>query len=134
VRVVRHWHRLPTDVVDAPSLETFKARLDQALGNLMELWCPCALQGSLTRWPSEVPPNSEDSMILQLYFSETRLFYTTSGINKDKTSLLFASYKWKSLGTSVLLPVNEAQTNEVNNNNNNKKDTVCCEEQLIKFV
>ena len=34
VRVVRHWNRLPSDVVDAPSLETFKARLDQALGNL----------------------------------------------------------------------------------------------------
>ena len=27
VRVVRHWHRLPRDVVDAPSMETFKARL-----------------------------------------------------------------------------------------------------------
>ena len=35
VRVVRHWHRLPSAVVDAPSLETFKVRLDQALGNLM---------------------------------------------------------------------------------------------------
>ena len=35
VRVVRHWNRLPSDVVDAPSLETFKARLDQALGNLI---------------------------------------------------------------------------------------------------
>ena len=34
-RVVRHWNRLPSDVVDAPSLETFKVRLDQALGNLM---------------------------------------------------------------------------------------------------
>jgi len=45
VRVVRHWHRLARDVVDAPSLEAFKARLDQALGSLMELWCPCALQG-----------------------------------------------------------------------------------------
>ena len=35
VRVVRHWNRLPGDVVDAPSMETFKERLDQALGNLM---------------------------------------------------------------------------------------------------
>jgi len=33
--VVRHWNRLPRDVVDAPSLETFMARLDQAVGNLM---------------------------------------------------------------------------------------------------
>ncbi|KFQ38069.1 hypothetical protein N332_02806, partial [Mesitornis unicolor] len=35
VRVVRHWHRLPREVVDAPSLEVFKARLNRALGNLV---------------------------------------------------------------------------------------------------
>ncbi|KFV07752.1 hypothetical protein N340_10410, partial [Tauraco erythrolophus] len=34
-RVVRHWNRLPREVVDAPSLEVFKARLDEALGNLV---------------------------------------------------------------------------------------------------
>ena len=34
-RVVRHRNTLPSDMVDAPSLETFKVRLDQALGNLM---------------------------------------------------------------------------------------------------
>ena len=33
-RVVRCWHRLPTEVVDAPSLEVFKAGLDGALGSL----------------------------------------------------------------------------------------------------
>jgi len=38
VRVLRHWNRLPRDGVEAPSLETFKARLDQALSNLTELW------------------------------------------------------------------------------------------------
>jgi len=37
VKVVRHWHRLPREVGDAPSLETFKARLDGALSNLIHL-------------------------------------------------------------------------------------------------
>ena len=35
VRVVRHWNRFPRDVVVAPPLETFKARLDKVLGNLI---------------------------------------------------------------------------------------------------
>ncbi|KFP87190.1 hypothetical protein N311_09653, partial [Apaloderma vittatum] len=34
VRVVRHCNRLPREVVDAPSLEVFKARLDRALSSL----------------------------------------------------------------------------------------------------
>ncbi|KFW01062.1 hypothetical protein N326_13576, partial [Eurypyga helias] len=34
-RVVRHWNRLPRDVVDAPSLDVFKARLDESLSNLV---------------------------------------------------------------------------------------------------
>ncbi|KFO56697.1 hypothetical protein N302_00793, partial [Corvus brachyrhynchos] len=34
-RVVRHWHRLPTEAVDGPSPEAFKARLDGALSNLV---------------------------------------------------------------------------------------------------
>jgi len=36
VRVVRHWNRLPSEVVNAPLLEVFKARLDGALSNLVE--------------------------------------------------------------------------------------------------
>jgi len=30
-----HWKRLPEEVVDALALETFKARLDVALGSLV---------------------------------------------------------------------------------------------------
>ena len=34
-KLVTHWNRLPKEVVDAPSLEAFKARLDVALGSLV---------------------------------------------------------------------------------------------------
>jgi len=35
MRVVKHWNMLPTEVVDGPSLETFKDRLDGALSDLI---------------------------------------------------------------------------------------------------
>ncbi|GAB0186891.1 triadin [Grus japonensis] len=35
VRVVRYWNKLPREVVAAPSLAVFKARLDGALGSLL---------------------------------------------------------------------------------------------------
>jgi len=37
MRVVQHWHRLPREVVDAPSVEAFKARVDRAVSNLIWL-------------------------------------------------------------------------------------------------
>ena len=44
VRVVRHWNRLLSEVVDAPSLEALKASLDGATWSRGR--CPCLLEGS----------------------------------------------------------------------------------------
>ena len=33
---MRYWNRLPKEVVDAPSLQAFKARLDEAVSNLVQ--------------------------------------------------------------------------------------------------
>jgi len=35
VKVVKCWNRLPREVVDAPSIEVFKAGLDRALSNMI---------------------------------------------------------------------------------------------------
>ncbi|KFV85728.1 hypothetical protein N308_08934, partial [Struthio camelus australis] len=35
VRVPEHWKRLPREVVESPSLEIFKPRLDVILGNML---------------------------------------------------------------------------------------------------
>jgi len=47
IRVVKHWHRLPREAAEAPSLETFKARLDGALSNLIELKVSLLTAGEL---------------------------------------------------------------------------------------
>ena len=47
MRVVKHCNRLPREVVEAPSLETFKARVDGALSNLILLKMSLPIAGGL---------------------------------------------------------------------------------------
>jgi len=47
MRVVKQRNRLPREVVEAPSLETFKARLDGALSNLVWLKMSLLTAGGL---------------------------------------------------------------------------------------
>jgi len=46
-RVAMHWNRLPKEVVGAPSLEAFKARLDVALGRLVRWLVTLHIAGGL---------------------------------------------------------------------------------------
>ena len=44
---MKHWNRLPREVVEAPSLETLEARLDGALSNLIQLKMSLLTAGGL---------------------------------------------------------------------------------------
>ena len=47
IRLLRHWNMLPSNVVEALSLEIFKARLDRALSNLIYLQVSLFIAGEL---------------------------------------------------------------------------------------
>jgi len=62
IRAMRIWNGLPREVVDAPSLETPKVRLDGALSNLIYLWVSLFAAGGLDQMALKVPSNSGNSM------------------------------------------------------------------------
>ena len=67
-RVVTYWNRLPREVVDAPSLEAFKVRLDVALGSLVWWLATLHIAGGLKlrdhRGPFQPRPFYDSVIIL----------------------------------------------------------------------
>jgi len=64
MRVVKHWKSLPREVVAAPSLAVFKARLDGALSNLVWWKVSLLMAGGLEPDGPFQPKPFYDSMIL----------------------------------------------------------------------
>ena len=67
---MRHWYRLPREVVDVPSLETFKVRLNRALSTWSSCRCPLFMAGELEPMAFRGPLQLKhfyDSMILSFY-------------------------------------------------------------------
>ena len=64
MRVVKHWNKLPRDVIDTLSLEIFRERLDEALGNLIYLQMSLFTTGELDCMTLKVLSRFKDSMII----------------------------------------------------------------------
>lgn len=64
----RRWKRLPTEMVDAPFLETFRVRLDGGLSNLiwlkMSLFVGVGGEWTLSKWPLKDASNMNYYMSL----------------------------------------------------------------------
>ena len=64
MRVVKHWNRLPTEAVAAPSLAVFKAGLDGALSNLVWWKVSLPMAGGWNQVIFKVPSNPNHFMVL----------------------------------------------------------------------
>jgi len=75
-RVVMQWNGLPKEVVDAPSLEARKARLDVALGSLVWWWATLHIAGGLKLDDDYGPflPRPFCDSVIQKMFCDTIFF------------------------------------------------------------
>ena len=55
MKVVRHWHRFPMEIVPAPLLEVFKVRLDGDLYSLVWRKVPLSMVGDWDGMISNIP-------------------------------------------------------------------------------
>ena len=90
------WGDASRKVVESPSLEIFKTRLDKVLCSL--LWVTLLWQGVWTRWPTEVPSNPEHSVICDFHQAQATFskVYDISAIFWQSTAFREALWCWVS--------------------------------------
>ena len=95
MRLVRHWNRLPNEVVDVPSLEAFKARLDGTEQPGLEGGvpaCSTGLEPGELKGPFQ-PKQFYDSMVKwKFYFPATQ--YGITGL-KETCRVIKSTFCWK---------------------------------------
>ena len=77
--MVTHWNRLPKGVVDAPSLEAFRGRLDVALGSLVWWLVTLHIAGGLKLGGPFQPRPFYDSTIKEQTDHSTSLLQPAPG-------------------------------------------------------
>lgn len=100
---MRHWNRSPREVANAPSLETFKPRLDGALSDLVlwEMSLPIAGELELGDVKSPLQPKLFcDSMILN---TALQIPWQHRGMSSWKTNLTAIVMHTCRLSHSVLV-------------------------------
>jgi len=65
-RVMRHWNRLPREVVDTPSLGAFSTKLNGALGSLIWWMAALPMAGGWSWMGFRVPSNPSHSVLMTL--------------------------------------------------------------------
>ena len=114
MRVLRHWNRLPSEVVDALSLWEFKARLDGAVSNLVRREVPPptrpaeGLALDVLKVPFQPKP-FYGSMILSTFSSHLRgleSYWCTAADSREEIYNTDQTQWRRRLGQSVLLSEN----------------------------
>ena len=90
-RMVTHWNRLAKEVVNVPSLEAFKARLDVALGSLVWWLATLHIAGGLTlhdhRGPFQSRPFYDSTISLRC---ESNIWHMRTDTQRDTSvSMLY---------------------------------------------